>query len=325
MRLHTIATACAALAATLATGPALAQASWPEKPIEFLCATDAGSGAANWCLLMSELVGAELGVPIEVMFRPAGAGNEAATYVDERPADGYAWLQANTSYGGYMNLPTFRPDPMNFQVAVEVEKFLYVIAVNKDSPYQTWEDLATAMRESAESPIPVAANKPGSAHHLHLVNLFQAADLPWTYVPYDGAGGAMRDTLGGHVDVAIGPPGIWQPHVESGDARFLLLINEEKADVPGLSEIPIPSDFGLDYEMIHQTQGVFTKVGTPDEVNSRIAEAFLAATETDRYAEYLAQNTHVVPNVDTDIEANTARFRALLEKMKVTLTEAGLL
>ncbi len=314
----------AGFAAIALSAPAQAQSTWPEKPIEFVCATSAGSGAANWCLLMSELVGEQLGVPIEVLFKPAGAGNEGASYVDERPADGYTWLQRNTSYGGYMNLPTFRPDPMNFEVPVEVEKFLYVVAVNADSPYQTWEDLAAAMK-AADQPIAVAANKPGSAHHLHLVKLFAAADLPWTYVPYDGAGGAMRDTLGGHVDVAIGPPGIWQPHVDSGAARFLLLINEEQVDRPGLSELKIPSDFGIDYKMIHQVQGVFTKVGTPTEVNDKIAEAFRAATETDRYAEYLEQNQHVVKNFSADLEANTERFRDLLETMKVSLKEAGLL
>ncbi len=324
MQFSTFTTGGEALLTVLATGVS-AQSNWPEQPIEFVCATDAGSGAANWCLLMGELVGAELGVPISVLFKPSGAGNEGASYVDERPADGYTWLQANTSYGGYMNLPTFRPDPMNFEIPVQVEKFLYVIAVNKDSPYDTWDELAEGMRATADQPIAVAANKPGSAHHLHLVKLFEAADLPWTYVPYDGAGGAMRDTLGGHVDVAIGPPGIWQPHVDSGDAKFLLLINEEKVDSAGLSDLPIPSDYGLEYNIIHQTQGVFTKAGTSSEINDRIGEAFRAVTQSDRYAEYLATNTHVVPSIDTDIEANTARFRELLETMKVALTDAGLL
>jgi tripartite-type tricarboxylate transporter receptor subunit TctC len=289
-----------------------------------VCATSAGSGAANWCLLMSELVGAELGVPIEVLFKPAGAGNEAATYVESRDADGYTWLQRNSSYGGYMNLPTFKPDPLAFEVPVEVEKFLYVVAVNADSPYQTWEDLAAAMK-AADTPIPVAANKPGSAHHLHLAKLFEAAGLPWTYVPYDGAGGAMRDTLGGHVDVAIGPPGIWLPHVESGDARMLLLINEDHVDNEALGNLPIPSDFGIEYEMIHQIQGIFTEVGTPAEVNQKIADAFLAVTKGDRYAEYIAQNPHVVPLFSGDIEANTQRFHDLLDKMKSALTQAGLL
>jgi tripartite-type tricarboxylate transporter receptor subunit TctC len=322
MRLLSI-IAAASAAAVAFTGTVFAQEKWPEKPIEMLCATSAGSGAANWCLLMSELMSEQLGVPVEVLFKPAGAGNEAATYVDERPADGYTWLQRNTSYGGYMNLPTFRPDPANFEVPVEVEKFLYVVAVNAASPYKTWEDLAKAMRE-AKQPISVAANKPGSAHHLHLARLFAAADLPWTFVPYNGSGGAMRDTLGGHIDVAIGPPGIWQAHVDSGDARFLLLINEEHVDRPGLSGLPIPSDFGIDYDIIHQVQGIFTKKGTPKEINDRIAEAMKAATETKRYIEYVEQNQHVVPTFSGDLQANTERFSKLLDTMKIALKEAGL-
>ena len=273
---------------------------------------------------MSEMVGEELGTPIKVLFKPAGAGNEAATYVSERPADGYTWLQWNTSYGGYMNLPTFNPDPTQFDVPVEVKKFLYVIAVNGKTPYQTWEELVEAMKASPE-PVPVAANKPGSAHHLHLVKLFKAGGVPWAYVPYNGSGGAMRDTLGGHVDVAIGPPGIWMPHVESGDARFLMLINEEKVDRPGLSELPIPSDFGMEYDMIHQVQGIFTKSGSPAEMNAKIAAAFKAATESDRYKEYYEQNVHVVPNFSGDIEANTSKFRSLLDTMKAALSQAGLI
>lgn len=322
MRLIRLVAAGAVFLAASAT--AQAQDDWPNKPIEFVCATSAGSGAANWCLLMAEMVGAELGAPIEVLFKPSGAGNEAATYVSERPADGYTWLQRNTSYGGYMNLPTFRPDPQVFEVAVEVEKFLYVIAVNADSPYETWEQLVEAMKE-ADEPIPVAANKPGSAHHLHLVKLFEAAGVPWTYVPYGGSGGAMRDTLGGHVDVAIGPPGIWTPHVEAGNARFLLLINEESVDRPGLADLPIPSDFGMNYEMIHQVQGLFSVVGTPDAINEKMAAAFKAATESDRYNEYIAQNVHVVPQFSDDLDANTKRFRSLLQSMQSALSAAGLI
>lgn len=314
----------AAAGAVLMAASAPAHAEWPEKPIEMLCATSAGSGAANWCLLMAELVGDELGQPIEVLFKPAGAGNEAATYVAERPADGYTWLQRNSSYGGYMNLPTFRPDPSLFDVPVEVEKFLYVVAVNKDAPYNTWDELVEGMKNAPE-PIPVAANKPGSAHHLHLVRLFDAAGVPWKYVPYNGSGGAMRDTLGGHVDVAIGPPGIWLPHVKNGDARFLMLINEEKVDREGLTDLPIPSDYGLDYKIIHQIQGVFTKEGTPEEVNDKIAEAFAAAVESDAYKEYLASQVHVVPQFSGDHKANTERFDELRGVMENALTEAGLL
>ena len=314
--------AFAALMFAVASSPA--RSAFPDHPIEFLCATSAGSGAANWCLLMAELTGKELGQPVKVLFKPSGAGNEAATYVDERPADGYTWLQRNTSYGGYMSLPTFRPNPKDFEVVVEVEKFLYVIAVRADSPYKTFQELLDAMKTKGES-ISFAANKPGSAHHLHLVKLFNAAGVKWKYVPYAGAGGAMRDTLGGHVDVAIGPPGIWLPHVESGDARFLLLINEEHLDKKGLKGLPIPSDFGLNYNIIHQVQGIFVKKGTPEDVTDKIAAAFKAATQTEKYKEYLKQNPHVVPAFSADIAANDKRFDAARKEMAATLREAGLI
>ena len=104
-----------------------------------------------------------------------------------------------------------------------------------------------------------------------------------------------------------------------------MLINEDKVDRKNLSELPIPSDFGLDYEIIHQIQGIFTKTGTPQEVNDRIAEAFQSVVESDAYKEYAAANVHVVPQFSSDLEANTKRFHTLRETMKDALTEAGLL
>lgn len=312
----------ATLLACVAAAPA--KADFPERPIEFVCATSAGSGAANWCLLVAELAGENLGQPVQVLFRAAGAGNEGASYVDQRQADGHTWLQRNTSYAGYMNLPTFRPDPENFEVVADVEKFLFVLAVRADSPWNSFEELLEDMR-ARPGQISFGSNKPGSSHHLHLVQLFNAADVEWNYVPYDGAGEAMRDTLGGHVDVAIGPPGIWQPHVESGAARYLLLVNEERMDRPGLADLSVPSDFGLDYEMTHQVQGVFVKRGTPAEVTARIAEALESVTVHPRYLEYLENNQHVVPQFDADLERATARFHEERRIMGDTLRAAGLL
>lgn len=313
-----------ALLGTIGLARAEDLSKWPSHPIEFVCATSAGSGAANWCLLMAETVGAELGTPIEVLFKPGGAGNEGASYVDGRPADGYTWLQRNTSYAGYMSLPTFRPNPMDFEVVADVEKFLFVVAVPADSKYKTFNDLIADMK-ARPGQVTVAANKPGSAHHLHLDKLFRAAGVEWAYVPYDGAGGAMKDTLGHHVDAAIGPPGIWQPHVDAGKARYLLLINEEHVKKPGLENVPIPSDFGLNYPITHQVQGIFLKKGTPPEIEAKIVAAIEKAVESPRYQDYLLKNSHVVPALNTDKEAATKAFHEERKTMGDTLKAAGLL
>jgi tripartite-type tricarboxylate transporter receptor subunit TctC len=323
MRALQAASAAIVLALGAVMGTA-AQAAWPDRPIEMVCATSPGSGAANWCELFAELTGKNLGQPVKVLFKGGGGGNEAAAYVAGRPADGYTWLQRNTSYAGYMNLPTFRPNPDDFVNAVNVEKFLYVVAVRADSKYKTFQDLIADMK-ARPGKVGVATNKPGSAHHIHMIKLFNAFGADWNFVPYKGAGGAMKDVLGGHVPAGIGPPGIWLPHVKAGKARFLIWLDDKHSSRPELASIPIPADFGKKYDFIHQVQGMFVMKGTPKPVMGRIAAAFKAATETPRYKDYLAKNPHVVPVFSGDADKNTADFTATRAEIKAFLKKSGLI
>jgi tripartite-type tricarboxylate transporter receptor subunit TctC len=323
MRALQAASAAVVLALSAFVGTA-AQAAWPDHPIEMVCATSPGSGAANWCELFAELTGKNLGQPVKVLFKGGGGGNEAAAYVAGRPADGYTWLQRNTSYAGYMNLPTFRPNPDDFVNVINVEKFLYVVAVRTDSKYKTFQDLIADMK-ARPGKIGVATNKPGSAHHIHMIKLFNAFGVDWNFVPYKGAGGAMKDVLGGHVPAGIGPPGIWLPHVKAGKARFLIWLDDKHSSRPELANIPTPADFGKKYDFIHQVQGMFVMKGTPKPVMERIAAAFKAATETPRYKDYLTKNPHVVPVFSGDADKNTADFTATRTEIKAFLKKAGLI
>ena len=298
-----------------------AAAAWPERPIEMVCATSPSSGAAKWCRLFAGMLSKDLGQHVEVLFKGGGGGNTAAAYVAKKPADGYTWLQRNTSYAGYMNMPTFKPDPMDFEVVVEVEKFLYVIGVLENSKYKTFADVIADMKANPGK-ISVAGNKPGSAYHRHLINLFNAFDVKWNYVPYKGSGKAMKDVLGGHVPVGIIPPGIWTPHVKSGKARSLLLLNEEHTDrIP----LKIPKDYGKDYAFTHQVQGMFVKRGTSDAIKKRIAQAFGNAVKTQTYKDYVAKNVHVVPQFNDNGPEITKRFHEARQETGVFLRKAGLI
>lgn len=311
-----------ALACLIGVQPSTVSAAWPERPIEWVCATGPSSGAAAWCRSMAELTSKELGQHVEVIFEGGGGGNTAAEYVLSKPADGYTWLHRNTSYAGYMNMPTFRPDPTELEVVVEVEKFLYVIGVRSDSKYKKFMDIIEDMK-ARPGEVSVAGNKPGSAHHRHLINLFNAFDVEWNFIPYKGSGGAMKDVLGGHVETGIIPYGIWAPHVESGDARSLLLLNEEHYD--RIPPLPIPKDLGADYKFTHQVQGIFLKVNTPDEAKRKIQDAFKKAVETATYQKYVETNAHVVPQFNIDDEQMTKDFHEMRVETGTFLKEAGLI
>jgi len=316
--------------AALAVGLALsaqtqAQAQdWPTHPIEWACVTTPGSGAANWCLLMAKLTGEALGQPVEVLFKAGGNGNEAAEYVANRPADGYTWLQRNTSYAGYMSLKSFKPNPDDFINIVNVEKYLYVLAVPADSKYKTFQDLIADMKANPGK-ISIGSGKVGSVQHIHLVRLFQAFGVEWNTVPYGGTGEAMKDALGGHVAASLGPPAIWKPHVDAGKARILILLNEKPSDSAALKGVPTPAELGHPYELQHQVQGIFVKKGTPPAVQEKIAAAFTKAIEAPEYKAYLEKNQDIESVLSTDAEKNTAEFNKIRKETADYMRKAGLL
>lgn len=302
--------------------PVKAADDWPSKPIELVCATSAKSGAAIWCRLMATLISKELNNHrVDVLFKGGGGGNTAAEYVANKPTDGHTWLHRNTSYAGYMNMPTFKPDPNQFEVVVHMVKFLYVIGVPADSKYKTFKDLIDDMKANPGK-ISVAANKPGSAHHRHLINLFRAYDVKWNYVPYKGSGGAMKDVLGGHVPVGIIPTGIWAPQVKAGKGRTLILLNETA--YPGI-DAPIPKDFGQDYKFTHQVQGFFLKKGTPDSVKKKIADVFKKVSQTKEWKDYVKNTTGAIDVFSVDSPALTKEFHDARVETGQFLRDAGLI
>lgn len=302
------------------TGPAAA-AKWPSKPIELVCATSAKSGAAIYCRVISSIMSKQLGQRVVPLFKGGGGGNTAAEYVANKPSDGHTFLHRNTSYAGYMNMPTFKPDPNQFEVIVHFTKFLYVIGVRSDSKYKTFKDLIDDMKANPGK-ISVAANKPGSAHHRHLINLFKAYNVKWNYVPYKGSGRAMKDVLGGHVPVGIIPTGIWAPQVKSGKGRSLVLLNE--TPYPGI-DAPIPKDFGQDYKFTHQVQGFFLKKDVPADVKKQAAAAFKKVAESKEYKDWINNTVGAIDVFSTDSPALTKEFHDLRVETGKFLKANGLI
>ena len=298
-----------------------AAAKWPNKPVELVCATSPKSGAAVYCRLIAGIMSKQLGERVVPLFKGGGGGNTAAAYVAKKPTDGYTFLHRNTSYAGYMNMPTFKPDPNMFEVVVHFVKFIFVIGTRADSKYKTFKALIKDMKANPGK-ISVAANKPGSAHHQHLLNVFKAYNVKWNYVPYKGSGRAMKDVLGGHVPVGIVPTAIWTPHVKSGKARTLLVLNEKR--YPGV-DAPTPAELGVNYDIKHQVQGFFLKKGVPEDVKKQIRKAFKNAAESKEYKSWIKKTVGAINVFNTDGPALTKHFHQIRMETGAFLKEHGLI
>lgn len=278
---------------------AQAQDDYPQKPVELVCSTSPGSTAAQWCQMVAQVLsqGDMLGVPVNVAFKGAGSGNEAAVYVRGRPSDGYTILHANASWSGYMNLPTFEASVEDFEFLARIEKFIYALGTHSDMPYQTFDDAVKAAKEKPGT-LAVAGNKIGSIHHKHILSVFAAAGAEAVHIPYEGSGDAVRDVLGQHVPLGLGSIGQLQPHVEAGSIRPLVVLNEER--VAAFPDVPTPAELGYDYPISHQWQGIFLRSGTPDEVKVKLREALTKMMDSPEYADYLKNSPHVEKNFETD-------------------------
>lgn len=279
--------------------PAHAQDAYPQKPVELVCSTSPGSTAAQWCQLVAQVLAQDgmLGVPVNVAYKGAGSGNEAAVYVRGKPADGYTILHANASWSGYMNLPTFEPSVEDFEYLARIEKFIYALGTHTAMPYQTFGDAVAAAKEKPGT-LAVAGNKIGSIHHKHILSVFKAADAEAVHIPYEGSGDAVRDVLGQHVPLGLGSIGQLQPHVEAGNIRPLVVLNEER--VAAFPDVPTPAELGYDYPISHQWQGIFLRAGTPEDIKGKLRDALTKLMDSPEYAEYLKNSPHVEKNFETD-------------------------
>ena len=90
-----------------------------------------------------------------------------------------------------------------------------------------------------------------------------------THVPYNGAGPALNDILGGHVDLFFSGFPAAVPHVKAGTIKLLAVSTAKRSsvapDVPTVAEASGIKDFD-----IALWQGFFAPRGTPPEIVARL-------------------------------------------------------
>lgn len=260
---------------------------FPNKPMEIIISSSPGSGGSIFTQLMAKLGGKYLGVPINVIYKPGANGNVACNYLYSKPADGYTLNLWNASYAGYMNYPNFNTRPDDFIYLCEMQKTLYCLAVYKDSPFKTIQDLIDYAKKHPGD-LDVGSSKLGNPQHMNIVKFTSAAGIQVNYIPYKGTGEVVKDLLGKHLSVGEAQPYLVLPHVKAGNLRILLLFNEKR--IQGLPGIPVPADLGLKYPFYHQGYGIMVKKGIPPERLKIIKDAYRKVYEDPEFRSFVEKS-----------------------------------
>ena len=258
-----------ALGAVLgSTGAVLAEdpSNYPSRQITILVAVAAGSQADQFGRLIAEPLQRKLGKPVVIENRPGGGQVTGVNAAAKAAPDGYTLVHGNLS--GFIISPQLRnPVPYNtprdFAPIALTLSGPNVLVVDPKLPIHTAAELI-AYAKANPGKLNYGSHGAGSYTHVSTELFKGITGTDMVHVPFNGGGPLTVGFLSGQVQVVIFDLVSIQQHVQSGKARVIAQIGDERSplypEVPLLSETIDPalaSDFWM---------GMAAPAGTPQPV-----------------------------------------------------------
>jgi tripartite-type tricarboxylate transporter receptor subunit TctC len=238
----------AVLALTLAAVAATSvhAQSWPNKPIRMIVPFTPGGGTDLIARELAQTLTVGSGYNFVVENRPGMGGSLGVGEAAKAPADGYAFVLAQTS-----NLsvnPTLYP-----KLSYDPEKDLTPVALvataglaivtGTDSRFKTMAEVVAAAKASPET-ITYATSGNGTVSHLAMEAFQRAVGVKMIHVPYKGAAQGTTDVIGGRVDLYVSSIPTLVGHVRNGKMRALAVTSAKRSNdlpqVPTIAEAAVP-------------------------------------------------------------------------------------
>ena len=297
-------------AVQIVPGAAFAQ-SYPERPINIVVMYAAGGGTDTIMRKLAEEMGKATGWQINVLNKPGAVGGVATQFVGAAPSDGYTVL-GGANYNRFVRVmghADFTPwtDWLPFKAGAASASW----SVRKDSPFQSIDDIIAAAKANPGG-VSISTSGTGGVWHELALIIANAAGIELKYVPYKGGKPATLAGLQGETDIAGGGLHEHIDLIRSGELRNILQTSGSDITLDDGTVLPtlgtaIPSAKGLP---VGATYNFMVKRDLPPEVLQEIADAFVAAANSDGFQQLL-NDKFFIPDVKIGEEAD--REGALME------------
>jgi len=242
---------CAFFALALAAS-ALAQASFPTKPVTMVVGFEPGGGTDTVARIVAKTMSENLGQQVLVENRAGAGGNIAVDYVAKSAPDGYTIVLANVgALAVNPHLLKVPYDPLRDLAPITMAVvFANVLVVQ---PSLAVSSLAQYVKLAREKPATVtyASSGIGGAGHLAGELLKMMAQIDIVHVPYKGGGPAMQGFLGGQVASFFATPVSSIAQIKAGKARPIATTGARRSallpDVPTIAEAGYPGYEALNW------------------------------------------------------------------------------
>ena len=313
--------ACACFA-LYGAAPVSAQ-SYPSKPIRMIVPFAAGAPDAAARILAQQLQ-VQMGQPVLVENRPGANGLPGTEAVARADPDGYTLLMVSTSIA--INPSLYRKMPFDVQKDLEPVTAVvtgpgYILVVNPALPVKTVKELVALAKTPGRQ---LTYGTPGFGNALHLATeMFTTrAGISVTHAPYKGAGPAIADLIGGHIQMMFVTPPLSMPHIRSGKLRPIGFAGPKRwSELP---DVPVMAEAGIEGVVLDGGwYGLFAPARTPTVIVNRLhAEVQKALGVSDVRERYAKMMLDPVGNTPAEFRVELAdQIRKYAELVKAAKIE----
>lgn len=266
-----------------------ALAQYPNKPVRVVVPYPAGGAVNSFARVLTQQLSELWGYPVVVENRAGASTMLGAEQVAKSPADGYtlmltAELTLVTVPHLYEKIPY---DPLrDFAPITALVSATQALVANPSLPVKTVNDVVT-LAKAKPGELTYGSFGIGSTGHLNM-EVFQAmTGIRFNHIPYSGAGPALNDVVGGHVNLMLAALSIVKGSVEGGKLRVIAVGSDRRSsefpDVPTISESGVPGFQAKSWF------GLVAPAETPPEIIKKINQDVIKVMSDPAFAQrYLA-------------------------------------
>jgi len=314
--------AAAVLAALSVLSVGVAQAQYPQRPIQLIVPWGAGGGTDATARIIASLMEKDLKQPINVVNRTGGSGVVGHDAIAKAPADGYTIGLITVEITMMHHVGLTALGPADYTPIGLVNADPAGIHVRVDSPYKSTKDLIAAIKANPGK-MKASGTGQGGIWHLAIAGLLkdQGVDpgaLPW--VPSNGAAPGLQDMVAGGVDVVPCSIPEARAMIDAGKVRALAIMD---ANPPALyPNVPtLQKELGTNWAMA-AWRVIAAPKGIPPEAQKTLGAALKKVYDSKDYKDFMAARGFGVVWADSD---GAAKFMAKSDAdMGATLKAVGL-
>jgi tripartite-type tricarboxylate transporter receptor subunit TctC len=161
----------------------------------------------------------------------------------------------------------------------------------------------------------------GSTMQIAAELLNVGAGIKIAHVPYRGAGPAINDLLGAHLDIIIADFPVLLPQIQARNAIALAMFAKQRS--PMLPDVPTTAELGYPDMLMDNWYGLMAPAGVPADLKAKIEHAALdglhAVAVVDRLKTAGVSGTLDAKGFQARLDADFAYWRGAIKKTGITV------